>query len=145
LGPRPTASTRETPLPTSPDPASVSRGDSPIFVVGVAHSGTTILHRMLPSHPALPWFSQFSLRSGEIRGRSRIPGAGLMDRRLRSIPHRWQKQKPRFRRPPLTPRPGETRTIWADLINHGREFASVEELDEPAPSSVDPKRANATI
>jgi Sulfotransferase family len=100
---------------------------------------------MLAYHPALAWFSQFSLRSGEIRGRSRIPGAGLMDRRLRSIPHRWQKQKPRLGRPPLTPRPGEAWTIWADLINDGREFASVEELDEPAPGSGGPSRANATI
>jgi Sulfotransferase family len=132
-------------LPTCADPASAWRGDSPIFVVGVAHSGTTILHRMLAYHPGLAWFSQFSLRGGEIPGRSRIPGAGLMDRHLRSIPHRWQKQKPRLGRPPLTPRPGEAQAIWADLINDGREFASVEELDEPAPSSVDPKRANATI
>jgi hypothetical protein len=68
-----------------------------------------------------------------------------MDRQLRSIPHRWQKQKPRFRRPPLTPRPGEAQTIWADLINDGREFASVEELDEPAPGSGCPRRADATI
>jgi hypothetical protein len=100
---------------------------------------------MLAYHPALAWFSQFSLRGGEIRGRPRIPGAGLMDRQLRSIPHRWRKQKPRFRRPPLTPRPGEAQTIWADLINDGREFASVEELDEPGASSVDQERANATI
>ena len=132
-------------MPTSPDPASVSRGDSPIFVVGVAHSGTTILHRMLAYHPGLAWFSQFSLRRGEIRGRSRIPGAGLMDRQLRSIPHRWQKQKPRFRRPPLTPRPGEAWTIWADLINGGREFASVEELDESTPGYSGTRSANATI
>ena len=129
----------------SPDAASTSRGDSPIFVVGVAHSGTTILHRMLAYHPALAWFSQFSLRGGEIRGRSRIPGARLVDRRLRSIPHHWQKQKPSFRRPPLTPRPGEAWTIWADLINDGRGFASVEELDESTPGSGGPRSVNATI
>jgi hypothetical protein len=100
---------------------------------------------MLAYHAALAWFSQFSLRGGEIRDRTRVPGAALMDRRLRSIPHRWQKQKPRFGRPPLTPRPGEARTIWADLINHGREFASVEELDEPASGSGGASRTDATI
>jgi hypothetical protein len=100
---------------------------------------------MLAYHPELAWFSQFSLRGGEIRGRSRIPGAALLDSQLRSIPHRWQKQKPRFRRPPLTPRPGEAQTIWADLINDGREFASVEELEDPVPGSGGPRRAGATI
>jgi hypothetical protein len=100
---------------------------------------------MLAYHPALAWFSQFSLRGGEIPGRSRIPGAGLMDRRLRLIPHRWQKQKPRLGRPPLTPRPGEAWTVWADLINRGRQFASVEELDQPASGSGGPSSDNATI
>jgi hypothetical protein len=100
---------------------------------------------MLAYHPGVAWFSQFSLRGGEIPGRSRIPGAGLMDRRLRSIPHRWQKQKPRLGRPPVTPRPGEAWTIWADLINDGRAFASVEELDESAPSSSGSSRPSTTI
>jgi hypothetical protein len=100
---------------------------------------------MLAYHPGVVWFSQFSLRGGEIPGRSRIPGAALLDSHLRSIPHRWQKQKPRFGRPPLTVRPGEARAIWADLINDGREFASVEELDESARASDGPRMASRMI
>lgn len=128
---------------TSAPPSS-----SPIFVVGVAHSGTTILHRMLAYHPGVTWFSQFSLRTGEIEGRPRRSGADLADRLLRSIPHRWQKQKPRFGRPPLTPRPSEAQAIWAHLLNQGQEFPSVEELAEVEPRSpapVDLERLRAGV
>ena len=60
---------------------------SPVFVFGVDHSGTTILYRMLAYHPDLTWFSQFSLRRGEIPGRRRRPiadGSILMLRVLRA-------------------------------------------------------------
>jgi hypothetical protein len=111
-------------------------GLSPLFVLGTAHSGTTILYRMLAHHPGLVWFSQFSLRGGEIPGRFRVPGAGILDRVLRSFPHRWEKGEPRLRRL-VVPRPGETATIWNHLLGGGHAFASVEELDEPpAPNPV---------
>lgn len=117
---------------------------SPVFVVGVAHSGTTILHRMLAYHPEFAWFSQFSLRSAEIPGRFRVPGASRLDRVLRSIPHRWQKEKAGLRRL-VVPRPGEAWTIWAHLLEDGGEFASVEELAQPARSSANRKLGDDTI
>ena len=49
------------------------RAFSPTFILGAAHSGTTILYRMLALHPEVLWFSQFSLRSGEIAGRWSLP------------------------------------------------------------------------
>jgi hypothetical protein len=88
---------------------------SPLFLFGVAHSGTTILYRMLAYHPDLTWFSQFSLRGGEVRGRRRVPAANRLDHLLRSIPHRWGKRKTRGRGV-LVPRPGEARTIWESLL-----------------------------
>jgi Sulfotransferase family len=88
---------------------------SPLLVFGVAHSGTTILYRMLAYHPDLTWFSQFSLRGGEVPGRRRAPGANRLDVALRSIPHQWRKGKTRIARL-LVPRPGEARTIWDSLL-----------------------------
>jgi hypothetical protein len=88
---------------------------SPVFVFGAAHSGTTILYRMLAYHPGLTWFSQFSLRGGDIPGRFRVPGANRLDVVLRSIPHRWHKEESGLRRL-VVPRPGEARTIWDYLF-----------------------------
>lgn len=121
-----------------------SPGISPVFVLGTAHSGTTILHRMLAYHPGLVWFSQFSLRTGDIPGRFRVPGANIVDRALRSIPHRWQKAEPKFRRL-VVPRPGETRTIWTHLLEGGGRFCSVEELDEQARRSPELKQSREGI
>jgi hypothetical protein len=45
----------------------------PIFILGAGHSGTTILYKMLSMHPDVAWFSQFSQRDGNVRGRFSIP------------------------------------------------------------------------
>ena len=86
-----------------------------MLVFGVAHSGTTILYRMLAYHPDLTWFSQFSLRGGEVPGRRRAPGVSGLDVVLRSVPHQWRKGKTRLTRL-LIPRPGEAATIWNSLL-----------------------------
>jgi Sulfotransferase family len=86
-----------------------------VFLFGAAHSGTTILYRMVAYHPELAWPSQFSLRAGEVAGRRRVPGANRLDRRLRAIPHRWRKGESGLARR-LAPRPGEARTIWEFLL-----------------------------
>ena len=88
---------------------------SPLLVFGVAHSGTTILYRMLAYHPDLTWFSQFSLRGGEVPGRRRAPGVSGLDVAMRSVPHQWRKGKTRLTRL-LIPRPGEAATIWNSLL-----------------------------
>jgi hypothetical protein len=85
-----TASAIRSPI-TTPGGAPVGPEASPVFVFGAAHSGTTILYRMLAYHPGLTWLSQFSLRAGEIPGRRRAPGANRVDLVLRSVPHRWRK------------------------------------------------------
>ena len=54
-----------------------------IFVVGVEHSGTTILYRMLARHPDLAWLSHYSMRDGEIPNRCRVPFF-LVDQSIRS-------------------------------------------------------------
>jgi hypothetical protein len=84
-------------------------------VLGVDHSGTTILYRMLAYHPSLAWFSQFSLRGGQIPGRSRRPGADRLDRVLRRLPHSWEKSRSRIGRFTV-PRPGEEAPIWNYLL-----------------------------
>lgn len=88
----------------------------PIFIFGAAHSGTTILHRMLAMHPDVIWFSQFSQRGGGIPGRSRIPCHHQLDRILRySFAHDWRK-KEWWLRHLLVPHPGEANRIWEHMI-----------------------------
>ena len=87
----------------------------PVFLFGVDHSGTTVAYRMLAYHPDLAWFSQFTLRDGTIPGRPRRPGAGLLEPRLRFVPHAWDKGDPAWRRW-LGPRPGEEGQIWDYLL-----------------------------
>lgn len=88
---------------------------SPLFVLGVDHSGTTILYRMLAHHPDLVWLSQFSLRGGEVPGRSPRPLAGLRDSAARRLPHPWTKEDSGLRRR-LVPHPGEEPEVWAYLL-----------------------------
>lgn len=96
---------------------------SPLFVFGAAHSGTTILYRMLAYHPQLAWLSQFSMRGGEIPGRGRVPGAGRLDKALRSIPHQWRKEESTLRRV-VVPLPAEgARSIWHYLLEDGNTDA----------------------
>ena len=94
---------------------AAARERSPLLVFGVAHSGTTILYRMLAYHPDLVWFSQFSLRGGELPGRRRAPGVSGLDVVLRSVPHQWRKGRTKLPRV-LIPRPGEVATIWNSLL-----------------------------
>ena len=106
--------------PGTTDGAAVPSRTAPIFVFGVDHSGTTVLYRMLAYHPELAWFSQFTLRDGSIPGRSRRPGAGILEPRLRFVAHSWDKGDPALRRW-LGPRPGEEGQIWDYLLGPGSE------------------------
>jgi len=79
-----------------------------IFIVGVAHSGTTILYKMLAYHPDLCWFCQFSQRNGKIPGRMNIPLLYFYKRNLRKLfPHQWKKGSRKI----WIPRPGEANSI----------------------------------
>jgi hypothetical protein len=93
---------------------------TPVFVLGAVHSGTTILYRMLAYHPSFAWFSQYSMRQGEIPGRWRLPGAAGLDSRLRGVvKHDWRKEEEGIKR--LVPRPGEATTIWDFLLAGGAD------------------------
>lgn len=92
---------------------------SPTFVLGSAHSGTTILYKMIALHPEMSWFSQFSLRSGEISGRWSLPLSRTTERALRRLArHDWRKVDP-SRWAWVVPQPGEVRTIWDSLLERG--------------------------
>jgi omega-hydroxy-beta-dihydromenaquinone-9 sulfotransferase len=89
---------------------------TPTYVYGTAHSGTTILYKLLALHPVFAWFSQYSCRDGVVPGRRRIPLAHAGDRVLRSLTtHDWHKEK---RRPVgrLVPRPGESHGILLYVV-----------------------------
>ena len=86
--------------------------DRPIFIVGVDHSGTTILYNMMARHPELAWFSQYSLRGGDLPGRMRVPFHGLVNRVGRAaFDFTWRK-KNRL----LLPEPREGAGIWRRLV-----------------------------
>ena len=90
---------------------------SPTFILGAAHSGTTILYRMFALHPEVLWFSQFSLRSGEIAGRWSLPFNDPIDSALRQFTrHDWQKVSSR-RLQWIVPTPSEVRNVWKDLLD----------------------------
>lgn len=88
----------------------------PTYVYGTAHSGTTILYRLLALHPEFAWFSQYSHRDGAVPGRRVIPMAHVADRVLRfSRTHDWHKRKrPISSR--LVPRPGEAHGILLYVV-----------------------------
>jgi hypothetical protein len=52
----------------------------PVYMYGAAHSGTTILYKMLALHPGATWFSQYSQRDGSVSGRRRWLLAHPLDR-----------------------------------------------------------------
>lgn len=86
--------------------------DRPIFIVGVDHSGTTILYNMMARHPDLAWFSQYSLRGGDLPGRLRVPFHGVVNRVGRAaFDFTWRK-KSRW----LLPEPREGAGIWRRLV-----------------------------
>ena len=78
------------------DPRPHERGINcrPVYVLGVAHSGTSILRKMLAYHPEATWFSQYSLRDGSVEGRRRVPFAHAADRALRCfVRYDWRMEK----------------------------------------------------
>jgi hypothetical protein len=86
-----------------------------VFVVGVAHSGTTILYRLLGRHPDLAWFSQFSQRHGRIPERTPVPFGGLYNRLARKVFEvPWKKQRDWTEY--IVPRPMEANSIWRYLL-----------------------------
>jgi sulfotransferase family protein len=88
----------------------------PTYVYGTAHSGTTILYKLLALHPDFAWFSQYSHREGAVPGRRRIPLAHAADRALRSVAtHDWHKEK-RGLVGRLVPRPGESHGILLYVV-----------------------------
>jgi hypothetical protein len=99
-----------------------------VFVFGADHSGTTILYRMLAHHPRLVWFSQFTLRDGQIPARSRRPGATRLEPLVHSTvrrvaPHSWGKEESGRVRRLVVPRPGEEGKIWDHLLADGEGAA----------------------
>jgi hypothetical protein len=100
----------------------------PLYVLGAAHSGTSILQKMLAYHPDAAWFSQFSLRDGSVPGRRRVPLAHAADRVLRRIVgYDWHKEKGgRLRR--LVPRPGEAHTILLYVLAAERDSEAADRL-----------------
>jgi hypothetical protein len=88
----------------------------PTYVYGTAHSGTTILYKLLALHPDFAWFSQYSYRNGVVPGRRSIPMAHAADRVLRSVrSHTWRKRK-RGLTDRLVPRPGEAHAILLYVV-----------------------------
>jgi hypothetical protein len=80
-----------------------------IVILGAAHSGTSLLYKMMAFHPELAWFCQFSQRNGRIPGRFGLPFLNCYKRNIqRLIPHKWEK----VREKPWIPRPAEGDGIW---------------------------------
>jgi hypothetical protein len=99
-----------------------------VYVLGAAHSGTSILQKMLAYHPDAAWFSQYSLRDGSVAGRRRLPFAYTADRVLRRwTRHDWRKD-PGGRLGRLVPRPGEVHTIVLYVLAAETEAEAVERL-----------------
>jgi Sulfotransferase family len=98
-----------------------------IFVMGAAHSGTTILYKMIALHPDVTWFSQFSKRDGSIPGRFRLPGYRLLDHVLRHcFRHSWHKEEGPLSKF-VVPRPGEANSLWQHLLIH-RQAPAIQHL-----------------
>lgn len=99
----------------------------PIFVLGVAHSGTTILYNMLAFHPDLAWFSQYSQRDGTVPERFYLPFEAVFNRVLRkSFKHSWQKGKGFWDL--VVPFPSEADRIWNYILPESRQGVGEEEI-----------------
>lgn len=99
--------------------------------MGVEHSGTTILHKMLGQHPDVCWFSQFSMRGGEIPTRRRLPfyrQINSVGRRL--YPPSWKKVFGITTK--LFPVPMEPHKIWDYLLPNEKQFFDENDYDEAA-------------
>lgn len=100
--------------------------ERPIFIVGVDHSGTTILYRMLARHPELAWFSQYSLRGGDFPGRMWVPCHGWVNRTGRALfKFDWRKGETS-----VLPEPREGAGIWRRLIPRDEGFLYESDCDE---------------
>jgi hypothetical protein len=89
----------------------------PTYIYGTAHSGTTILYRLLALHPDFAWFSQYSCRDGTVPGRRSLPLAHGADRVLRLLTtHDWHKERRGLRRR-VVPRPGESHGILLYVVS----------------------------
>lgn len=92
------------------------------FVVGLPHSGTTILYRLLGRHPDLGWFSQFSQRSGTVSGRFPLPGWQLYNRVARGLfATPWKKGTGLFHEW-FVPMPREAIQTWDYLLSRRGSF-----------------------
>jgi omega-hydroxy-beta-dihydromenaquinone-9 sulfotransferase len=100
----------------------------PVYVLGVAHSGTSILQKMLGYHPEAAWFSQYSLRDGSVQGRQRVPFAHAVDRVLRRlVRYDWRKEKGSRLRQSI-PRPGEVHTVALYVLTAESDSEAAERL-----------------
>jgi len=98
----------------------------PIIIFGAAHSGTTILHKMLAFHPEVTWFSQFTQRDGSIPGRFSLPLHHQLDRVLRRAkPHDWRKGGGGILWV-FTPEPTEATRTWDYMLPEGTTVAREE-------------------
>jgi hypothetical protein len=82
----------------------------PIFIVGVARSGTTVFYNMLATYPGVTWFSNYS---NALRA---VPQAALLHRLL-DVPGIGERirQNIVYRKGfKLTPRPNEGEEIYQD-------------------------------
>ena len=101
---------------------------APIFIVGVEHSGTTILYRILAQHPEIAWFSQYSLRSGEIPGRRKVPLNDWINRIGRkTLPTTWRKSFKGIYK--LIPTPMEPHQIWNHLLPGQQMFFTTKDCN----------------
>ncbi|MBD3208180.1 MAG: hypothetical protein GF370_01870, partial [Candidatus Nealsonbacteria bacterium] len=89
----------------------------PIFIIGVAHSGTTILYKMLGMHPDVCWFSQFSARKGSVPGRFKLPFPNKTKLILSAIfpKHGWRKEKKKIKKYIIL-QPSEADKVWGYII-----------------------------
>ena len=98
----------------------ISEDITPIFILGVDHSGTSIFYKMLAFHPQLAWFSQYSQRDGVVAGRFRLPLGAYINPMLRPfLKHSWRKETAWW--DVVRPRPSEAHKIWEHLVPRWRQ------------------------
>jgi hypothetical protein len=92
------------------------RTRAPVLVLGVEHSGTSILYNMIARHPATTWFSQYSTRAGDVSGAHSPTPWRWVDRVGRRFAHHdWRKVVSGLRSR-LAPRPTEGWEIWSEYL-----------------------------
>ena len=100
-----------------------------IFVVGVEHSGTTILYRMLARHPDLAWLSHYSMRDGEIPNRCRVPFFSLINRLGASLfQTTWRKDFDIITT--FMPNPQEGNGIWDHFLPNTKKYLTEEDYTD---------------